>query len=146
MNKTKKGFLIAGCILAIIASAVMLILALSVKSIDGFLTIETLEQALLEEDPGAMYSQEELVALKGLITGFLNVFAIICGGFAIATLIVSIILLVKTSKDKFSKGLTITLLVLSIGMSNLTLIFMIVALCIKDKKENIENQPEIIVE
>jgi len=174
MTSTKKGFLKAGGILAIIASVSIALFGMSFFGISNMLN----EKLILEtyktesgyayfEDADGNYYIEYYEDEEDILTGekmrvtedeielavqfgkaILTVLAIFILGLAIAQFIISILVLNKMSKDKSSKGLIIALLVLSIITgSMLTSAFMIVALCLKDKKQpTLENISEIAAE
>lgn len=170
MTATKKGFLRAGGVLAVIASVFLALMGFilvgataiidedfiidTYKTEDGFAYVEEAEggyhiEYLEDEDdllPKTVKDDEiQLIAKVSKIV--LAVMAVFIGGLAIAQLIFAILILSKLSKEQSSKKLIITLLVLSILTgSMLTAAFMIVALCLKDKKPTLQNINEIAAE
>ena len=72
-----------------------------------------------------------------MVLAIVHVLGYLTLALAIVNLILGIMILVKTNKGTIGKGLIITELVFAIlGGGMLTTIFMIVALCLKDKPEN----------
>lgn len=174
MTSTKKGFLKAGSILSIIASVSMALTGMVFLGISSLINekfiLKTYETetgyAYFEDTDGDYYIEyyededdivlgekvrvtedeiELIVEVSKAISLMLAVFIL---GLAISQFVISILILNKMSKDKSSKGLIIALLVLSIITgSMLTAAFMIVALCLKDKKQpTLENINEIAAE
>lgn len=134
MNKTKKGFLIAGGILAVIGAALSIILSLVIQSLD----IEAIRELFVEEIAEMTPEEAEtmLLFIKELIGG-VSIFTI---AFSVVNLVLGILIIVKTKNETISKGLIITELVFSIlGSGTLTMIFMIVALCLKDEPTKPKN-------
>ena len=168
MTSTKKGFLRAGGILALIASIFMALMGLifvgaaAVVSEDFIIEMYETEVGFtkIEEADGGYYIEyfeddddlrptivkdDEIQLIAKVSKTILAVMAVFIVGLAIAQFIFAILILSKLSKDKSSKKQIITLLVLSIlTCTMLTAAFMIVALCLKDKKQpTLENINEI---
>ena len=171
MTKTKKVFLKAGSILAIVSSIFMALLGFifipSAALISEDFIIDTYTTEIgytkyIAED-GSYYieyyedeedyalgikqkvTEEDIELIATVSKTLLIVAAVLCIGFGIAEFVIGLLLLIKTNKDKTSKPLIITLLVFSVLTgSMLILAFMIVALCLKDKpKVTLENVNEI---
>ncbi len=162
MNKTKKGFLKAGTILTIVSAAFAIlfsfILFFSTTLItedffiedykeDGYVLVEEADGYYLKyNDPELgeiRLEDEEIETLVVLTSAVVIFFGVGTFAISVARLIISIILLNKTCKNKYSKGLTITLLVLSIITGSwIEVALLVTALCLKNKVENpIENTP-----
>lgn len=168
MSATKKGFLKAGAILGIVFSSIMALFGIIMFSsmdivtedmvknsysieqnytlyedVDGSYTIEYTD----EEGQTIVVSQEEVQLVVKVSKIVLLVIGLIIVGYSVAVMAVSILILKKVNKEVNPKGLTITLLVLSALMSSVLIVsFMIVALCLKDKKPTLENIDEFIIE
>lgn len=167
MSNVKKGFLKAGSIIGVIASTFLIIFGIvffSATSLiseqdivdsyssepgynyypetDGSYTIEYLED-------GEVYTitSEEIKMMTNVVKAVLIVLGFCCLGYAVALLVMSILVLKNANRDLAKKGQIITLLVLSALMGSvLPMAFMIVALCIKDKKPTLENINEFTIE
>lgn len=168
MSATKKGFLKAGAILGIVVSSIMALFGMIMFSsmdivtedmvknsysieqnyalyedVDGSYTIEYTD----EEGQTIVVSQEEVQLVVKVSKIVLLVIGLLIVGYSVAVMVVSILILKKVNKEVNPKGLTITLLVLSALMGSvLIMVFMIVALCLKDKKPTLENIDEFIIE
>ena len=157
MSTTKRAFLNAGSIIAIIISAVFALVGLlfcfssnlvtediivsSYETLPSYTKVDEADGGYVityKDDAGVVVemSDEEVKLVVNILNRALNGigwFAII---LSVSNLIISILVLNATSKQKDCKGLTIALLVLSIFVANfLTMAFMIVALCLKNKPE-----------
>jgi len=167
MNPTKRSFLKAGAILAIISAVFMVFTGISiftlsssvnekfilemyemeyqyvkVPELDGGYHIEYFED---EDDlrPTIVEDDEILLTAK-IAKGAIIAMSVITIGIAIVQYIFGSKILKDVKKNIASKKHIITLLVFSIlSNSTLTMAFMIVALCIKDKKVTLENINEI---
>lgn len=165
MDKKKRKFLKAGAILAIIASVCAIVTgvgailiknqvnetnALEIIKYSNDLEYQETEDGYVviytdEEGVKVTINQDQFVYLVSKMQNKVEDYGMQSLADGIPTLIIAIILLVKTNKNKYSKGLTITLLILSLfGRNMLTFAFMIVALCLKDApKATLENIEEI---
>ena len=167
MNPTKRSFLKAGAILAIISAVFMVFTGISmftlsssvnekfilemyemeyqyvkVPELDGGYHIEYFED---EDDLRPTIVQDDEIILTAKIAkGAIIVLSVITIGIAVVQYIFGSKILKDVKKNISSKKHIITLLVFSIlSNSTLTMAFMIVALCIKDKKVTLENINEI---
>jgi len=167
MNPTKRSFLKAGAILAIISAVFMVFTGISiftlsssvnekfilemyemeyqyvkVPELDGGYHIEYFED---EDDLRPTIVQDDEILLTAKIAkGAIIAMSVITIGIAIVQYIFGSKILKDVKKNIASKKHIITLLVFSIlSNSTLTMAFMIVALCIKDKKVTLENINEI---
>ena len=156
MNKTRKAFIVAGSVIAIIASIFMLftsaILFVASSIIDEKFVVETYyamdpNATLVTEQDGGyiIYYRDSELNMDLTVTDeevktIVNVSSTLCLGvsitsltFATAGVVLSIILLVEQKKHS-AKGIIIALLVISALSGNLlSTAFMIVALCLKHK-------------
>ena len=174
MTTTKKGFLKAGSIIAIISAVLSALLSFvfifSATMIDEKFILETYETELgytyVEEADGSYYieyyededdvmygqkvkvTEDEIELIATISKALLIALSVFVVGLSAAQFIFAILILNKMGKDKSSKAQIITLLVLSIITGTmLTTAFMIVALCLKDKpKATLENVTEIAAE
>ena len=155
MNKTKKGFLTASSILTIVGSSLLILISLFCFLCSGFVT-EDLVLESYKSDPEYTYYEngdeyfftyEEDGVLCfvyedeiNLVTNIVKTMFIVGGTigllFSLAKLILSILILVKKGKNKYSPGLTISLLILSIlTFSPIEIGLLIAAISIKNKEE-----------
>ena len=158
MNKTKKGFLTAGSIIAIISAILGILVSILLFSFGAglkekhIIEIYKMDEACeyhenadgsyyiidIDEETGAetILKESEIELVVKIVKGFLIVAACLEIGFGVAMMIVAIQLLKATNKNEEKKGKTIALLVLSALTGEvLTLAFMIVALCLKNKQK-----------
>ena len=167
MNPTKRSFLKAGAILAIISAVFMVFTGISmftlsssvdekfilemyemeyqyvkVPEIDGGYHIEYFED---EDDlRPTIVEDDEIIMTAKIAKGAIIAMSVITIGIAVVQYIFASKILKDVKKNIASKKHIITLLVFSIlSNSTLTMAFMIVALCIKDKKVTLENINEI---
>ncbi|MBR1988303.1 MAG: hypothetical protein IKA36_04600 [Clostridia bacterium] len=142
MNKTKKGLLMAGSILEIITACLFVGLGILFICATGFVDFDVIKEILTEE--GISHTENDIndILKYGKIACIIIGILTIIGAIALGA--VSINLLNKTKKNIYSKKLNITLLVLSILISDmLVMAFMIACLVIKDEKPTLENIKEI---
>ena len=131
MNKTKKGFLIAGGILAIIGAVFAIITGFSIAG----LTIESIREGLLEN--AMYYTEEEFESYVALVYNLVQIVGYLTIVLSIINLVLGLLILVRTSNETITKKIIITELVFAIlGGGMLTMAFMIAALCIKDKPDD----------
>ncbi len=142
MNKTKKGLLMAGSIIFIIEACMLIGLGILIVSSAGVLDFKLIEEVLIEEGISHTASDiNELLEFGKVACVAIGIVMILS---AIAIGVVSILLLNKTKRNEYSKGLNITLLVFSILIGDmLVMAFMIAGLAIKDKTPTLENIKEI---
>ena len=167
MNPTKRSFLKAGAIIAIISAVFMLFtgigFATSVSLINEELILDTItyetDYQKFKNADGSYYIEyfededdlrPQTLTQKDIqdIVKIAKVALIVIAGVIVAVSIVQFIfgskILKNLKKDISKKSHIITLLVFSILTETiLTTAFMIVALCIKDKKVTLENINEI---
>lgn len=170
MNKTKKGFLTAGSIIAIVAACFGILVSILLFSFgvglkekhiveiykmdesaeyhenaDGSYYIIDIDEETGEE---TILKESEIEIIVKIAKGFLIFASFVEVGLDIAIMIIAIKLLKATNKKEEKKGLTIALLVLSALTGEiLTLAFMIVALCLKNKqKPVISDYQQITIE
>ena len=167
MNPAKRSFLKAGAILAIISAVFMVFTGISmftlsnsvnekfileiyemeyqyvkVPELDGGYYIEYFE----DEDNlrPTIVEDDEIILTAKIAKGAIIAMSVIIIGIAVVQYIFGSKILKDVKKNIASKKHIITLLVFSIlSNSTLTMAFMIVALCIKDKKVTLENINEI---
>lgn len=156
MTKAKSGFLKAGAIFGIIWAGFFAIFGMTLFTIQGELSHKYIIEDIMEYkkteydtinnfDGSITYKltkDGEVKEIKGdqlddiieLSKKVLTVGGIYVLAFSVASLALSILVLVNSEKEKANKGLIISLLCVSVFSANiLTLAFMIVALCLKDK-------------
>ena len=167
MNSTKRSFLKAGAILAIISAVFMVFTGVSMFSIANSINEEfVLEMYKMEyqytkvteldggyhieffEDEDdlrpTIVQDDEIIMTAKIAKGAVIALSVIIVGIAVVQYIFGNKILKNIKKNIASKKQIITLLVFSIlSNSTLTMAFMIVALCIKDKKVTLENINEI---
>ena len=168
MNKTKKGLLTAGSILTIIASVFAIVGSICLFWLSSIVTEDMLKESYLsdttytyhEEVDGSYYFtgieegvevivNEQDIELLAEFTSLMFVFfGVVSLGVSIAKVILAIKILVMNGKDKYAKGTTIALLVLSALNTNLIeLTLFIIAMCQKDKVQIVEsNSSDVILE
>lgn len=171
MSSTKKGFIKAGSILAIVASSFVILFSF-IFVLAGFSVNEDFVIETYKTEPGYQYVEEldggyyieynesegsgwvtqtvtddEIQLIVTVTRVILFTISAFCLGLAVAEMVISIIMLNKLKNNESKKGLIITLLVLSLLVGGIiTTSFMIVALCLKDKKPTLENINEIASE
>ena len=167
MNPTKRSFLKAGAILAIISAVFMVFTGISMftlsSSVDEKFILEMYEMEyqyvkVPELDGGyhieyfededdlrpTIVEDDEIIMTAKIAKGAIIAMSVITIGIAVVQYIFGSKILKDVKKNIASKKHIITLLVFSIlSNSTLTMAFMIVALCIKDKKITLENINEI---
>lgn len=160
MTQTKRGFLKASAILSIIEAAFFIIAGIAILFIvPNFVNESSIKEVLsdsgyryVEQAYGSYYfegldeegeyeiiTSKEIKIVTNLSKAFFVPVSIMVLGLGAAKLVMSILILNITSKDKYSLGCTITLLVLSaVTGSTLQVGFLIAAMCIPNKtnKEN----------
>lgn len=165
MNKTKKGFLSAASIITIVASGLAILMSIILFLAGSMCSEKTIvesykasdEYVYHEEADGSYYfveidedtlkeiriSEDEIELIAKVSSALLYVGAVLVLGFAVAKLILAIKILMNNNRNKFGMGTTISLLVLSVlSASIVESAFLIVTLCLKDKKANIDNNEE----
>lgn len=158
MNKTKKGFLTAGSIIAIVAACFGILVSILLFSFGVGLKekhvveIYTMDETSeyhenadgsyyiieIDEETGeaTILKESEIEIIVKIVKGCLIFASFVEVGLDIAMMIIAIKLLKATNKNEEKKGKTIALLVLSALTGEvLTLAFMIVALCLKNKQK-----------
>ncbi len=155
MRKTKKGMLLAGSIIAIVAALSMLItgfVMLVANNIvdsnfvydiyvnDPAYTIdEQLDGSFIIYDKvtgEVELDSEDIDMVVDIVKTIFVAAGVVLLVLAAADATLGILILVNTCKNKFKKGLTIGLLVCGVFTGSILVIgFMIAALCIKDKVE-----------
>lgn len=147
MTKTKKGFLYAGTILAIIQAAFILILGLILAGAPQIVNLQFMKDVIAEAEINYEFTDEQLLELIPTIKTALVVASVAVLGIGTAILVVAIRLLHSTRLDVYSKKLNITLLVLAAIVGDiLTLGLMIVALCIRTKPKTQSNSDVTTIE
>ncbi len=157
MNKTKKGFMTAGSIISLISVFIMILtgfILIAVGSVineqqmcnvyDADSSYERVEEVggdyyYIYTDPvdGQQYiiTSTDIQATVNITKTIINSMAIYFLALSIAILVFAILVLKHAISESNKKFAIITLLVLSVFTSNLiTMAFMIVALCLKDKQ------------
>ncbi len=153
MKRTKKGLLVAGAIISILVVLFMMIISLGL-SLVNMMVNEDFILDTYKEDPsyevventdgsyviidqdGLEITSGDIEIIVNIVKGIINTFNFMNMTSVVLTLIFAIMIFVKVSKDKDCKGAIITLIVLSVLQWNfLTLALMIVALCIKDERQ-----------
>lgn len=159
MTNTKKGFLTAGSIIAIVFAGVGLLMSILLFSLGANITEkqmvkmytmdETVQYIENEEDGSYVLkffdeetgeeietmTEEEIEIIAKVVKGLLIFAACTEIALDVAILPIAILLLKSTNKKEEKKGLTIALLVMSVLSGDIvTLAFMIVALCLKNKQ------------
>ncbi len=151
MNSTKKGFMMAGSIIAMVVAGIAIIMSLILLSARSIIDTEFVTKVINEmnatnpADPISM-TQENIDIIMKLSRILLLVGSLILIALAVIYIVfgVKVIKLAKAGSNK--KGPVITLLVFAILGGNLLVVaFMIVSLCLKFKEEKPET-PEIEVE
>ena len=159
MSKTKRGFIKAGSIITIVGSAIGLLLAfIFLFVMPSIFTEKTIKESYnattdtivdlgngdyvikTYDDKGLLIeiTREEVQEIARISQVVFKAIGGIMLAWDIALMVISIILLNKTSNNIESKGLIISLLVLSaLSLNLITLAFMIVALCLKNPKQPI---------
>ena len=167
MNPTKRSFLKAGAILAIISAVFMVFTGVSMFSLANSINEEfVLEMYKMEyqytkvpelyggyhieyfEDEDdlrpTIIEDDEILLTAKIAKGAIIAMSVIIIGIAVVQYIFGTKILKNLKNNLARKKQIITLLVFSIlSNSTLTMAFMIVALCIKDKKVTLENINEI---
>lgn len=156
MNKTKKGLLTASSILTIVSASFAIIISILLMFVGSVFTKDLMKDVYrddpaytyYEEADGSYYftyldeenievtiTQEEIATIASVASSMLKFFGVGYLLFSVARMILAIRILVVNSKNKYSKGCVIALLVLSIiNISTLETIFLIVAMCLKDNQ------------
>ncbi len=138
MTKTKKGFMIAGGVLGIISSTLIILCGALLFMCIGYVNVAMLEEILAQDS--IAFTSEELSQFVTLFKQFFTVSGITLLAFGAVNLVFSILVIVNAAKGNCKKGSVITLLVLSVLTGNiLTAAFMIVVLCLKNKVETNNN-------
>lgn len=171
MTETKKNFIKTGSILAVIASIFIALFGFVMIPV-ACLIDEDFVIATYKSEPGYAYHEEldggyyieytdvedgivqvykvtdediKLVATVGRVMSIL--IATFCIGLGVAEFVLAVLIMNKLAKNKQNKGLIIAMLVISgLTGSVVTFAFMIVALCLKDKKPTLENINEIAMQ
>lgn len=159
MNKTRKSFLLVASILTIIAAALGLlgssVFFITTESfveksfIESFIEEGYTKIEYIDEDNEKNYYLfgyedgietkifgDEIEDLSETVSDGMMIIGIVIAGFSIAKLTLSILILVFNHKNKYSTGLVVSLLTLSIlTCSMIEAGFLIAALCLKDKEK-----------
>lgn len=167
MNQTKKNFLKAGSIIAIVSAVFMLFTGISFVSSVGVVNEELILNTItyetdyqkLENADGSYYieyfededdlrpqrlEQKDIQDIVKIAKVALIVISVVIFAVSIVQFIFGVKILKNLKKEIGKKSHIITLLVFSILTDTiLTTAFMIVALCIKDKKVTLENINDI---
>lgn len=166
MTKTKKGFLKAGAILGIIIAALVGVWGMicfagqsivtrdlvvqtylecekneytPIENFDGSITYKVVKDGQIKEISSA--DADALVSMTKAIITAMGIYSV---ALAIASVVISILVLINACTDKCKYGYVITLLILSLLSFNLiTAAFMIVVLCLKNKQKQ---EPVVAVE
>lgn len=167
MSKTKRGFLKAGAIIGIVAAALIAVFGLicfmgqsivtrefvvqatfkckeneytTIENFDGSFTYKFVnENGIVEELTSA-----DADTVASLAKAVLTTMGVYCIAMSIASVVISVFVLLNASNDKCKIGYVIALLVLSLLTCNfITAAFMIVALCLKNNKSKDE---DVVVE
>ena len=164
MNKTKKNFLSASSILTIVAAAFAMLLGLGAMVCSSFISEDFLLD-IYEADPSSEIVKEldggyiiyttdddgEVTTIDDetlvIIVDVMKVGCVVLGlvsiGFAVAKLVLAILILKANKKDEYRKGISIALLVLSV-LTNawLEAAFIIVAMCLKSETKKTDEAVE----
>lgn len=167
MNQTKKNFLKAGSIIAIVSAVFMLFTGISFVSSVGVVNEELILNTItyetdyqkFENADGSYYieyfededdlrpqrlEQKDIQDIVKIAKVALIVISVVIFAVSIVQFIFGVKILMNLKKEIGKKSHIITLLVFSILTDTiLTTAFMIVALCIKDKKVTLENINDI---
>ncbi len=173
MSGVKKSFMLAGGIISIIATVVMFFAGLIMIGASGMVNekivcsvYEESGYTRVEEADGESYyyiytptdsttttdnesyivTQEDIQAVISIVRTITSAMAVYLLSLAVATLVFAILVIKHSSNNSDKKFAIITLLVLSVLIGNLlTVAFMIVALCIKNKSKEVveESTPKI---
>lgn len=150
MNGTKKGFMLAGGILAIIAASSFIILALILLAGRSMVDVDFVTQIINEtnlNNPNQIALTEANINMVMRLTrSMMMIGSLVLIAFAVLNLVFGIKVLKLASAKSNKNASVITLLVVSILSCNmLTAAFMIVSLCLKFK-EDMPVTPDIEVE
>ena len=147
MSRTKKGFLYAGTILAIIEAVFILIFGLILAGAPQVVNLQFMKDIIAEAEINYEFTDEQLLELIPTIKTALVVSSVAVLGMGTAILVIAIKLLHATRLDVYSRKLNITLLVLAAIVGDiLTLGFMITVLCIKSKPKTEANSDVTTIE
>ena len=149
MAGTKRGFMYAGGILAIIVGAMFVfgaLIAFAARSVidTNFVTrvIEEINRTATTAEEMITASEENIALITKLARNLTLIGGVAMVAFAVVNILfgVKVINLGRASSDK--KGCVITLLVFSVLCGNfLTVAFMIVALCLKFNNTTAKSNP-----
>lgn len=172
MSSTKRGFVKAGGILAIVASSIALLFSLIVlcisfvineafiveifkadsdyryvEGVGGSYYFELIDTTGVESEDEIIIKSEDIELMVTTVKAVVLCSVAYCLGMSIAEMVLAILILNKLNKNEVKKGSIIALLVVSLLTGGIiTAGFMIVVLCLKDKKPTLENINEIAVE
>ncbi len=169
MSSTKRAFLKAGAIISIVLAGICILEGILLGTLSSMVTEKSIKEGYENDtttftlvtdkedetlEPGDYYftytvndkeikiTRGEIVAIANVAKTVLNVFAWITILLSVANIIVAVLVIKDAKRNSNRKASIITLLVLSVLSGNLlTMAFMIVGLCLKNKPEN-----EIIIE
>ncbi len=171
MNKSRKGFLTTASIITIVASSFAMLFGFAFFFLGSMVSEDIMKESYLQDEECVYYenadgsyyfieldedgeetitTQSDIKFLANIVSGIINFAGLILLGFGVAKLVLAIRVLLLNNKNKYSKGCTIALLVLSVLNTNiLEAVFLIVALTSVDKQQTNnssiepENKPEI---
>ncbi len=153
MNSTKKGYIKAATIIIIVTSVISLLLSIFCLSASAMIDEAVLKESYINDSTYTYYENADgsyfftyieegtIVTIKESEIEFGAKFArgvMIAGGlfilgYSIVKMTLAILVLKSANKNKFKKGMTIALVVLSaLNTQILELVFLILALCTKD--------------
>lgn len=146
MTKTKRGFILAGGIIAIITACILLLFGFIFLEAATIVNYQFVCQLLENFGELVYYTSQEISLIVDTSRVLLYVISALSFGFGIALLILGIKLTKMNNKTK--NGVIVASLVLGCFVNLIVTAFMIVVLCLKDKPqtdENIENSEDIVV-
>ena len=146
MTKTKKGFMLAGGIISIVFGAFIALFGLlMMTAIKGMITLDFVEEVLINSGMAGQYTTEELEAVVAIYQALCSLIGFFCICLAVGSIVPAIFVVKNACKGVSPKGSIITTLVFSVLAGNIvTIAFMIVTLCLKDKPAEQPEQPETI--
>ncbi len=168
MSSTKKGFMRAGSIISIVLAVIFVLGGLITFGSDSFINKElvlgiyradTINYREIEDENGISFEYiGSDITMKGtiiteddinlVVTFAKNILKFVSWSLiilAVLNMVFAIMVLNVASKGSNNIGSIITLLIISVvSMNMITMAFMIVALCLKNKAPEVENQPSEI--
>lgn len=160
MNKQNKGLLSAASIITIVACSIAILLGLFLFLCAGFSTEKIIKESYMtdseytyyEEIDGSYYftgvedgeivtiTDEDINSLAKIVKVVFVAMGVGVLGVSIAKLVLAILILVATIKEKSAKGKVIALLVLSLINFNVAEVILLILALIK--QENTINKPD----